>query len=82
MDNRVREKNEKCCQMLLNILYKNHETNDNVCEKIQAAMGKFPDHEQETETKFLGHISRPSGLAKTILQGNVKSKKQSRQKKK
>ena len=81
MDNRVREKNVKCYQMLLYILCKNHETNDTVGEKIQAAMEEFPDHGQETETKFLGHISRPSGLAKTILQGNVKGKKQSRQKK-
>ena len=30
---------------------------------------------QETETQWFGHISRSSGLARTILHGRVKGKK-------
>ena len=31
-----------------------------------------PDHRKETQTEWYGHVSRSSGLAKTILQSTVK----------
>ena len=59
----------RCYQRLLNISYKDHVTNEEVRRKIQAAI-------------WFGHVSRSSGLAKTILQGTVKGKrKRGRQKK-
>ena len=41
-----------------------------------------PDHRKETQTPVVCHVSRSSGLAKTILQGTVKGgRRQVRQKK-
>ena len=41
-----------------------------------------PDHGKETQTAVYGHVSRSSGLAKTILQVTVKmGRRQDRQKK-
>ena len=33
----------KCYWILLNILYKDHVTNEGVCRKIQAAIGKYDE---------------------------------------
>ena len=42
-----------------------------------------PDHYKEAQLQWYGHVSRSSGLAKTILQGTVKGgRRQGRQKKK
>ena len=44
--------------------------------------GRPPDHRKETQTAADGHVSRSSGLAKTILQGTVKGgRSQDRQRK-
>ena len=41
-----------------------------------------PDNHKETQTAVYGHVSRSSGVAKTILQGTVKGgRRQGRQKK-
>ena len=41
-----------------------------------------PDHRKETQTEWYGHVSRTSGLAKTILQGTVKGgRRQGRERK-
>ena len=66
----------RCCRRLLNISYKDHVTNEEVRRKIQTAIGEYD------ELLTLGHVSRSSGLAKTILQGTVKGKRKiGRQKK-
>ena len=66
----------RCYRRLLNISYKDHVTNEEVRRKIKAAMVK------KRKLRWFGHISRSSGLAKTILQGTVKGKrKRGRQKK-
>ena len=73
-----------CYRKILHISYKDHVTNEEVCGKIQQAIGP---HEDLTIVKrrklhWYGHVSRPSGLAKTILQGTVKGgRRQGRQKK-
>ena len=64
----------RCYRRLLNISYKYHVTNEEVRRKIQAAIGEYDE-------RWFGHVSRSSGLAKTILQGTVKGKrKRGRQK--
>ena len=75
----------KCYCEILRISYKDHVTIEEVRAKIQQAIGP---HENLLTTvkrrrlQWYGHVSRSTGLAKTILQGTVKGKrKQGRQKK-
>ena len=68
-----------CYRMLLNISYKDHVTNEEVCRKIQAAIGKYDELltlVKKRKLRWFGHVSRSSGLAKTILQGTLKGKKE------
>ena len=65
----------RCYRKILCISYEDHLTNEEVCARIQQAIG--PHEDLLTMVKFrklqwYGHISRSSGLAKTILQGTVK----------
>ena len=75
----------RCYRRLLNISYKDHVTNEEVCRKIQAAIGEYDELltlVKKRKLRWFGHVSRSSGLAKTILQGTVKGKrKRGRQKK-
>ena len=88
-DCRVREKNKgfemRCYRRLLNISYKDHVTNEEVRRKSQAAIGEYDELltlVKKRKLRWFGHISRFSGLAKTIIQGTVKGKrKRGRQKK-
>ena len=64
----------RCYRKILRISHKDHFTNEEVRAKIQQAVGP---HEGLTIVKrrklqWYGHVSRSSGLAKTILQGTVK----------
>ena len=60
-------------QRLFNISYKDHVTNEEVCRNIQAAIGEYDEvlnlEAEEQKLMWFGHISKSSGLAKTILQG-------------
>ena len=62
-----------------------HVTNEEVRRKIQAAIGEYDELltlVKKRKLRWFGHVSRSSGLAKTILQGTVKGKrKRGRQKK-
>ena len=75
----------RCYRRLLNISYKEHVTNEEVRRKIQAAIGEYDELltlVKKRKLRWFGHVSRSSGLAKTILQGTVKGKrKRGRQKK-
>ena len=75
----------RCYLRLLNISYKDHVTNEEVRRKIQAAIGEYDELltlVKKRKLRWFGHVSRSSGLAKTILQGTVKGKrKRCRQKK-
>ena len=75
----------RCYRRLLNISYKAHVTNEEVCRKIQAAIGEYDEFltlVKKRKLRWFGHVSRSSGLAKTILQGTVKGKRtRDRQKK-
>ena len=75
----------RCYRKILHISYKDHVTNEEVCAKIQQAIGPHKDLLTIVKRRTLqwyGHVSRSSGLAKTILQGTVKGgRRQGRQKK-
>ena len=60
---------------ILRILYEDHFTNEEVRAKIQQAIGLHEDLLNIVKIRKLqwyGHVSRSSGLAKTVLQGTVK----------
>ena len=65
----------RCYRKILHISYKDHVTNEEVRAKIQQANGT---HEylltiaRRRKLLWYGHVSRSSGLAKTIWQGTVK----------
>ena len=65
-------------------LYKDYVTNEEVHRKIQAAIGEYDKLltlVKKQNLGWFGHVSRTSGLAKTILQGTVKGeRKRGRQK--
>ena len=62
-----------------------YRSDEEVCAKIQQANGPhedLPTIENRRKLKCYGHVSRSSGLAKTILQGTVKGgRRPDRQKK-
>ena len=67
----------RCHRKILRISYKNHVTNEEVHAKIQQAIGPHEDLltiVKRRKLQWYGHVSRSSGLAKTILQGTVKGK--------
>ena len=70
---------------ILRILYKDHVTNKEVRANIQQAIGPHEDLLTIVKRRKLqwdGHVSRSSGLAKTILQGTWKGgRRQDRQRK-
>ena len=68
----------RCYRKILLISYKDHVTIEEVRAKIQQAIGP---HENLLTTvkrrklQWYGHVSRSSGLAKTISQGIVKGRR-------
>ena len=90
---RIQAVEMRCYRKVLHISYKDHVTNEEVHAKIQQAMGPHEDllmgpHEdllmivKRRKLQWYGHVSRSSGLAKTISQGTVKGgRRQGRQRK-
>ena len=70
---------------LLGISYRDHITNNSVRDRIRQAIGPYDDivtTVKKRKLKWFGHVSRSSGLAKTILQGTVQGgRRRGRQKK-
>ena len=65
----------RCYRKILHISYKDHVTNEEVRAKIQQANGPHEDLltiVKKRKLQWYGHVSRSSGLARTILQGTVK----------
>ena len=65
----------RCYRWLLNISYKDRVTDEEVRINIQAAIGNMTNNltlVEKWKLRWFGHVSRSSGLAKTILQGTVK----------
>ena len=75
----------RCYRKILHISYKDYVTNKEVRAKIQQAIGPHEDLltiVKRRKLQWYGHVSRSSGLAKTILQGTVKGgRRQGRQRK-
>ena len=74
----------RCYRKILHISYKDHVTNEEVRAKIQQVIGP---HEhllmivKRRKLHWYGHVSRSSGLAKTVLQGTVKAVRKGRERK-
>ena len=75
----------RCSKKLPGISYRDHITNDAVRDRIRRANGPYDDiltTVKKRKLKWFGHVSRSSGLAKTILQGTVQGgRRRGRQKK-
>ena len=72
----------RCYRKILRISYKGHVTHEEVRAKIQQATGPHEDlltTVKRHKLQWYGHVSRSSGVAKTILQGTVKGEKKTRQ---
>ena len=75
----------RCSRKILHISYKDHVTNEEVRAKIQQAIGPHEDLltiVKRRKLQWYGHVSRSSGLVKTVLQCTVKrGRRQGRQRK-
>ena len=85
LQRRIQEMEMKCYRKILHISYKDHVTNEEVRATIQQATGPHEDLltiVKRRKLQWYGHVSRSSGLAKTILRGTVKGgRRQCRQRK-
>ena len=83
IERRIQALEMRCYSKLLNISYKDYVTIEEVRNRIQNAIAVH-DHlmVKKRKLRWYGHISRSSGMAKTILQGTVKgARRRGRQKK-
>ena len=73
----------RCYRKILRITCVTHQvTNEEIRAKIQQAIGPHEDLltiVKRRKLQWYGHVSRSSGLAKTILQGNSQRGKKTRQ---
>ena len=84
LQRRIQALEMRCYCKILRISYKDHVTNGQVRAKVQQATGPHEDLTivNRCKLQWYGHVSRLSGLAKTILQGTVKGgRRQGRQRK-
>ena len=64
----------RCFHNFFGISYRNHQTNDEVKTRIGNAVGPHEDllpSVKRRKLKWYGHVTKSSGLAKTVLQGTV-----------
>ena len=85
LQRRITVMDMRCYSKILHISYKDLVTNEEIHAKIQQAIGPHNDLltiVKRCKLQWYGHVSRSSGLAKTILQGTVKrGRRQGRQRK-
>ena len=85
LQRRIQAMEMRCYRKILRISYKDPVINEEVRAKIQQAIGPHEDLltiVKRRKVLWHGHVSRSSGLAKTILQGTVKrGRRQGRQRK-
>ena len=75
---RIQTMEMRCYCKILHISYKDHVTNEEVRAKIQQAIGPHEDLltiVKRRKLQWYVHVSRSSGLTKTILQGTVKGER-------
>ena len=84
IERRIQALEMRCYRRLLNISYRDHVTNEEVCNRIQNPIGVHDDlltMVKKRKLRWYSQISRSSGMAKTILQGTVKgARRRGRQK--
>ena len=64
----------RCLRKLLGITYREHITNEEVRNRTRQAIGPHEDlltTVKQQKLRWYGHITRSSGLAKTVMQGTV-----------
>ena len=66
LQRRIRTMEMRCYRKIIRISCTDHVTNEEVCTKIQQAIGPHEDILTIVKTKWCGHVFRSSGLAKTI----------------
>ncbi|WP_419585745.1 hypothetical protein, partial [Thiolapillus sp.] len=73
LQRRIQAMEMRSYRKILHISYKDHVTNEEVRAKIQQVIGPHEDLTivKRRKLQWHGHVSRSSGLAKTILQGTV-----------
>ena len=74
IERRIQALEMRCFRKLLGISYRDHITNEEVKARIGNAIGAYEDlltSVKRRKLKWCGHVTRSSGLAKTILQGTV-----------
>ena len=85
LQRRIQALEIRCYCKILRISYKDHVTNEEVRAKIQQVIGSHEDRltiVKRRKLQWYGHVSRSSGLAKTLLQCTVKGgRRQGRQRK-
>ena len=85
LQRRIQAMEMRCYRKILHISYTDHVTNEEVRGNIQQAIGPHEDLltiVKRRNLQWYGHVSRSSGLAKTILQGTVNGgRRQGRQRK-
>ena len=83
LQRRIQAMEMRCYCKILRISYKDHVTTEEVHAKIQQTTEPHKDLltiVKRQKLQWYGHVSRSSGLAKTILQGTVKGgRRQGRQ---
>ena len=78
LQRRTQAMETRCYRKILRISYKNHVTNEEVRAKIQQVVGPHEDLLtilKRCKLQWYGHVSRSSGLARTILQGTERGEK-------
>ena len=84
IERRIQALEMRCYRRLLNISYKDHVMNEEVCNRIQNAIGVHDNlltMVKKRKLRWYGDISRSSGMVKTILKGTVKgARRRGRQK--
>jgi len=71
---RIQATEMRCFRRLLGITYRDHVTNEEVRNRVKKAIGPYEDlltTVKKRKLRWYGHITRSTGLAKTILQGTV-----------
>ena len=76
----------RCYRKILDISYLDHITNEQIRKTIQHHIGPHEDllttAVKKRKLRWCGHVTRSSGLAKTVLQGTVEGRRRrGRQKK-
>ena len=85
LQRRIQAMEMRCYCKILRISHKDPVTNEEVLAKIPQAIGPHEDLltvVKRRKLQWYGHVSRSSGLAKTILQGTVKGGRRQRKERK